>query len=137
MAAKHLSNDEFLSRLTTLLSATHAANHGSVFLTQKPLPPASPPSPSPSPSTSIPASPTSLPQILIRATNGKSKEHREKGRKEKISTIVDVGELEEFYRRYAEVCKKGMEGLRKRDRKARKRKEKGKGKKGGDAVKTS
>lgn len=50
---------------------------------------------------------------------------------------MDVGELEEFYRRYAEVCKKGMEGLRKRDRKARKRKEKGKGKKGGDAVKTS
>jgi signal recognition particle subunit SRP14 len=47
--------------------------------------------------------------------------------------VVDVSALEEFYRRYADVCKKGMEGLRKRDRKGRKRKEKGKerGKKGG------
>jgi signal recognition particle subunit SRP14 len=44
---------------------------------------------------------------------------------------VDVEGLDEFYRRYAEVCKKGMEGLRKRDRKARKRKDKDKGKKGG------
>jgi signal recognition particle subunit SRP14 len=68
---------------------------------------------------------------LIRATNGKSKEHREKGEKEKLSTVVDTSELEEFYRQYADVCKKGMGGLRKRDRKARKRKEKEKGKKGG------
>jgi signal recognition particle subunit SRP14 len=67
---------------------------------------------------------------LIRATNGKSKEHREKGEKEKLSTIVDASGLEEFFRQYADVCKKGMEGLRKRDRKARKRKEKEKGKKG-------
>jgi signal recognition particle subunit SRP14 len=67
---------------------------------------------------------------LIRATNGKSKEHREKGEKEKLSTIVHVSGLEEFFQQYADVCKKGMEGLRKRDRKARKRKEKEKGKKG-------
>lgn len=39
--------------------------------------------------------------------------------------------LDGFYSRYAEVCKKGMEGLRKRDRKGRKRRDKGKGKKGG------
>ncbi len=44
---------------------------------------------------------------------------------------MDVEGLDEFYRRYAEVCKKGMEGLRKRDRKARKKREKDKGKKGG------
>jgi signal recognition particle subunit SRP14 len=32
--------------------------------------------------------------------------------------VVEVGKAaEEFYRRYAEVCKRGMEGLRKRDRK--------------------
>ena len=42
-----------------------------------------------------------------------------------------MSELEGFYRRYADVCKKGMEGLRKRDRKAKKRKEKEKGKKSG------
>jgi signal recognition particle subunit SRP14 len=153
MGTKHLSNDEvrlsssyfspavvplnyvltlhsppqFLNRLTTLLSTTHTATHGSVFLTQKPLSATSASSPS------IPSSSTSQPQILIRATNGKSKEHRKKGEKEKLSTVVDVGALEEFYRRYAEVCKKGMEGLRKRDRKGKKRKEKekGKGKKGG------
>jgi len=65
--------------------------------------------------------------MLIRATNGKSKAHREKGEKDKLSTVVEVGALEEFYRRYAEVCKKGMEGLRKRDRrKGKKKKERGK-----------
>ncbi|KAF7510804.1 hypothetical protein GJ744_005904 [Endocarpon pusillum] len=126
MGTKHLSNDEFLTRLTTLLSTTHTSNHGSVFLTQKPLSPSSAAA-----SSSIPSTSTSPPQILIRATNGKSKPHREKGEKEKLSTVVDLEGMDEFYRRYAEVCKKGMEGLRKRDRKARKRKDKDKGKKGG------
>ena len=40
-----------------------------------------------------------------------------------MSTIVDSGELTTFYTRYAEICKRGMEGLRKRDkRKAKKKK---------------
>jgi signal recognition particle subunit SRP14 len=42
-----------------------------------------------------------------------------------MSTIVDAANLAGFYARYAEVCKKGMEGLRKRDKKkAKKRKAK-------------
>ncbi len=47
---------------------------------------------------------------------------------------MEQGELEAFYAKYAEVCKKGMEGLRKRDKKkakARKKKDKGKEKKKG------
>lgn len=52
---------------------------------------------------------------------------------------MEVDELETFYVRYAEVCKKGMEGLRKRDRKAQKgkkakTKKKGKGSGGGEKV---
>jgi signal recognition particle subunit SRP14 len=43
-----------------------------------------------------------------------------------MSTIVEAADLAGFYARYAEVCKKGMEGLRKRDKKkAKKRKGKG------------
>lgn len=42
-------------------------------------------------------------------------------------------ELVGFYLRYAEVCKKGMEGLRKRDR-SKKKKEKKKVKKEGEAA---
>ena len=43
-----------------------------------------------------------------------------------MSTIVEAADLPGFYTRYAEVCKKGMEGLRKRDKKkAKKRKGKG------------
>lgn len=42
--------------------------------------------------------------------------------------MVDAGDLDQFYRSYAEICKKGMEGLRKRDRKGRKKKEKERGK---------
>jgi hypothetical protein len=43
---------------------------------------------------------------------------------------VDAGELTGFYEKYAEVCKKGMEGLRKRDRRKLKVKRGKKGKKG-------
>ena len=52
-----------------------------------------------------------------------------KGKKVKLSTVVDDGDLEAFYGKYAAVCKKGMEGLRKRDKK--KAKEKAKKKKAG------
>lgn len=43
----------------------------------------------------------------------------------KISTVVAVEDLEGFYGRYAEVCKAGMTGLKKRDRKRGKGKGKG------------
>ncbi|KIW74871.1 hypothetical protein Z517_11641 [Fonsecaea pedrosoi CBS 271.37] len=130
MAQERLSNDEFLSRLTTLLLSTHTATHGSVYLTQKPLT---------ATDKEISSSPSS--QVLIRATNGLSKQHRlaakkskagvEKKDKVKFATVVEVSELEAFYTKYAETCKKGMEGLRKRDKK--KAKEKAKAKKKGKA----
>lgn len=62
-----------------------------------------------------------------------SPEKRKEGKKEKISTIVQPVDLEGFFTRYAEVCKKGMEGLRKRDR-SKKKKDKKKVKKEGDAA---
>lgn len=68
--------------------------------------------------------------IIIRATNGKSKEGRDK--RIKLSTIVEIDALEPFFTKYAEVCKLGMSGLKKRDRskakeklKAKKRKQQG------------
>ncbi len=63
-----------------------------------------------------PASP--LP-VLVRATNGKSKEHRKD--KIKLSTVVAPDGLEAFFARYAEVCKAGMSALKKRDRSGRKK----------------
>lgn len=69
--------------------------------------------------------------IIIRATNGKSKEHRAK--KIKLSTVVDSDALESFFTKYAEVCKLGMSGLKKRDRSKRKEKLKAKKKKFGAA----
>ncbi len=67
--------------------------------------------------------------IIIRATNGKSKEHRDK--KIKLSTVVDAGALEAFFAKYAEICKLGMSGLKKRDRSKQKEKLKAKKKKQG------
>ena len=61
---------------------------------------------------------------MLRATNGKSKEHRNKGEKIKIATVVQPDEVEAFFVRYAEVMKSGMSGLKKRDRSGRKKKEK-------------
>lgn len=133
----HLSNTDFLTHLTDLLTATHNSFHGSVFLTQKPLSPASDSSTEDS-STSSPPS-----QILIRATNGKSdrkaaagagvsKTKKKAGEpKVKFSTVVDIADVEDFFARYADVCKAGMQGLRKRDRKKGKKKAKGGKKEGG------
>ena len=70
--------------------------------------------------------------LIVRATDGKStKKHDKKTKnkdKVKLSTIVQPDDIETFFARYAEVCKAGMQSLRKRDRSKRK-KDKGKKKK--------
>ena len=68
---------------------------------------------------------------MIRATNGLSKTHRTpktktKSAKLRLATVVDTADLDTFYTRYADVCKKGMEALRKRDKKKAKEKAKAK-----------
>jgi signal recognition particle subunit SRP14 len=65
--------------------------------------------------------------VIIRATNGKSKD--EKVHKVKLSTIVETEALDAFYAKYAEVCKLGMSLLKKRDRSKAKEKLKAKKKK--------
>jgi signal recognition particle subunit SRP14 len=126
--SKPLSNADFLSSLTTLLSTPHQKSHGSVYLTQKTLPSSN--------NSASDTSSSSPEKILIRATNGihnpqnpsstsKSKIAKSltgKDKKIKLSTIVDVGDLEGFYAKYADVCKRGMEGLRKRDKSKGKKK---------------
>lgn len=79
----------------------------------------------------------SQPSILIRATDGntntpnlknaskESKVTEKKSQKIKLSTVVSPDDIEAFYVRYAEVCKSGMTGLKKRDRRGRKAKTKG------------
>ncbi len=59
--------------------------------------------------------------ILIRASDGKDKEARKEDRKTRLSTVVQPDGIEAFYTRYAEVCKVGMSGLKKRDRTKRKK----------------
>ena len=51
--------------------------------------------------------------LLVRASDGD---------KLKISTIVTKDDLEGFFGKYGEVCKNGMQGLKKRDRKKEKAK---------------
>lgn len=77
--------------------------------------------------------PSSPLPVLIRATDGKSGENRKK--RIKISTIVEPENLERFYARYAEVCKSGMQGLKKRDKSKRKKAKVKKRKAGGDGEK--
>ncbi|KAL2115021.1 hypothetical protein VTJ04DRAFT_10684 [Mycothermus thermophilus] len=135
-----LTHDEFFTRLTDLFTGPKTKGHGSIFLTQKRLtygqnqpqqeqPPSSPSDPSSSsdPTTTTPQKPY---PILIRATNGKGKSDR--ASKVKLSTVVQPGEIEAFYARYAEVCKAGMSALKPRDR--TKRKAKARKKKGGAAA---
>ncbi|KAJ5153099.1 uncharacterized protein N7482_009577 [Penicillium canariense] len=119
--APHLSNDEFFSSLTDLLSKTSQKARGSVFLSQKPL---------------IDSVSNSPPSILIRATDGNTnapnpkasskdgKVTKNKTSKDKVkfATVVNADDLETFYTRYADVCKSGMTGMKKRDRSKRKAK---------------
>ncbi|PIA95804.1 hypothetical protein CB0940_10635 [Cercospora beticola] len=138
MAKPHLSNEEFFINLTSLVSKVQEKGHGSVYLTQKRL--------SYDPSTTAEDEskkvaddplwdlhpPNPLP-LIVRATDGKSQSKDRKKNKDKIklSTIVQPDDLEAFFTRYAEVCKAGMQSLKKRDRSKRK-KVKGKGKKEGE-----
>ncbi|KAL3468488.1 signal recognition particle, SRP9/SRP14 subunit [Aspergillus heterothallicus] len=124
--SKPLGHEEFFASLTNLLTSTSQKTRGSVYLTQKPLLPTS------AEQASIT---TSSPSILIRATDGntsapnpkststdKNNKRNSKESKVKLSTVVQPDELETFYARYAEVCKAGMTGLKKRDRKQKKAK---------------
>ncbi|KAL4799798.1 signal recognition particle, SRP14 subunit [Aspergillus venezuelensis] len=124
-----VSHEEFFNSLTTLLTNTSQKTRGSVYLTQTPL--LNNPS-----SETQPA--TQMPSILIRASDGntnapnpktqgdvKKQDKKQKESKVKISTVVQPADLEAFYARYAEVCKAGMTGLKKRDRKLKKAKAKG------------
>ncbi|KAL0257827.1 hypothetical protein SLS55_006992 [Diplodia seriata] len=136
MADKHLSNEEFFARLKELFDARRTKDHGTVYLTQKRRTPC-PADNSPKANVtfdlesraSTPTKvaddplwdthpPNPLP-IIVRATNGKSKDKRD--RKVKLSTIVSPDNLEAFYARYADVCKGGMAALKPRDRSKRKK----------------
>ncbi|KAH7369903.1 signal recognition particle 14kD protein-domain-containing protein [Rhexocercosporidium sp. MPI-PUGE-AT-0058] len=154
MSKGHLSNDDFFLRLSELFDDRRQKDHGSIYLTQK-RSTGSPNSAHISPAsltaavtygedTDVNSTETSteapfpdqnlskpLP-IIIRASNGKSKANRDK--KVKLSTIVEVDDLEGFYAKYAEVCKLGMSGLKKRDRSKAKEKLKKKKKQGGAAA---
>ncbi|CAG7956325.1 unnamed protein product [Penicillium salamii] len=124
--APHMGQEEFFSSLADLLSKTSQKTRGSVILTQKPL-------------IDVPGATTTSaqPSILIRATDGNTnapnpksaskdgKITKNKSTKIKLSTVVNPDDLEAFYTRYAEVCKGGMTGLKKRDRRGRKAKTKG------------
>ncbi|KAF7195054.1 Signal recognition particle subunit srp14 [Pseudocercospora fuligena] len=133
MPKEHLSNDEFFVQLTSLIEKTQQKGHGSVFLTQKRLTfDTSASSPPPGQKAADDPlwdlnPPNPLP-IIIRATDGKSQsKDRVKNKvKIKLSTLVQPDDLDSFFARYAEVCKAGMQSLKKRDRKKAKSKKKGK-----------
>lgn len=60
--------------------------------------------------------------LIFRASNGSA----DKKKKIKITTVVEAGKLDTFWKRYSEVVKGGVTGLKKKDKK----KAKGKKKKG-------
>ncbi|CCU74988.1 signal recognition particle 14kD protein [Blumeria hordei DH14] len=124
MFTGHLSHEDFFAQLSLLFESPRQKNHGSVYLTQKPM----------TYNTTSPAQskdslaqdnhPTTPLPIIVRASNGKSKEKKDK--KIKLSTIVEADSLEAFFTKYAEVCKGGMSGMKKRDRSKAKEKLKAK-----------
>ncbi|KAL1859434.1 hypothetical protein Plec18167_006605 [Paecilomyces lecythidis] len=120
--APHLNHDDFFSSLTNLLTTANQKSRGSVYLTQKHL--------STNNSSSDESSTPSQSPILIRATDGNTNAANPKSKtkskdthpKVKLATVVAPEDLEAFYVRYAEVCKAGMVGMKKRDRSGKKKK---------------
>jgi len=120
---------QFFSQLANLFERTRTQGHGSVYLTQKRLTfdtSSAPPCPEKVADDPLwdthPEQP--LP-ILIRASNNRSDKRKGTDRKDirkiKLSTVVSPDDLDLFYSRYAEACKTGMSGLKKRDKKKAKK----------------
>ncbi|KFY35944.1 hypothetical protein V494_05458 [Pseudogymnoascus sp. VKM F-4513 (FW-928)] len=119
-----LTNDEFFTKLSELFDKKKSESQGSVFLTQKRLTYSAPSDtfPTEADAPSFPdLEPTQPLTLLIRATDGKHKKS-----KTRLSTVVTADALEGFFSRYAEVCKAGMSGLKKRDRSKAKARQKAK-----------
>ncbi|KAL9945429.1 hypothetical protein D7B24_000838 [Verticillium nonalfalfae] len=121
--ASHLSNDEFFAGLHELFNHRKGKDHGAIYLVQKRLthgqdavaaPTEEDPFPDTHPSKPLP--------IIVRATNAKSS--RSDKKKVKLSTIVEPGAIDDFFARYAEVCKTGMTALKPRDKSKKKAKAK-------------
>ncbi|KAF2031059.1 signal recognition particle, SRP9/SRP14 subunit [Setomelanomma holmii] len=125
MGRDHLTTDEFFTQLANLFEHNRKKGHGSIYLTQKRLA---------FDSSSTPPTPTKVADdplwdthpenplpILIRASNNGSSKRKgtDRGDINKIvlSTVVKPDGLDGFFVRYAEACKTGMTGLKKRDRK--------------------
>ncbi|KAF2858882.1 signal recognition particle, SRP9/SRP14 subunit [Piedraia hortae CBS 480.64] len=125
MAQDHLSNDEFFTQLASVLQKTQKKGHGSVFLAQKRLTYQADSAPGQT------AENKTWP-LLVRATDGKSQSKDRVKNKDKIklSTVVQPQDIAAFYTRYADVCKAGMQSLKKRDRNKKKKKDKKKKKAG-------
>ncbi|CAH0036976.1 unnamed protein product [Clonostachys solani] len=118
----HLSQSEFFDRLEKLFSQRKGGDHGAIHLSQKRL--------KNTEDTAMPSADEPFPDlnttephsIVIRASNGKS--NKERDSKVRISTVVKPEDLEEFYTRYADICKTGMTALKPRDRNKKKLKAK-------------
>ncbi|KAK9323380.1 signal recognition particle 14kD protein-domain-containing protein [Lipomyces orientalis] len=116
-----LSNDEFLSQVGELFKKQQES--GTVFLQQKRLTEFDPVekehNPSPGNLTDISAQGKTYP-LLFRASNGAS----DKSKKIKYTTVVEADKLEAFWKKYADVVKGGVAGLKKKDKKKTKGKKK-------------
>ncbi|KAF9733090.1 hypothetical protein PMIN03_011203 [Paraphaeosphaeria minitans] len=136
MGREHLTNDEFFAQLNNLFEYNRNTGHGSVYLSQKRLifdtesQPKTPTKVADDPLWDThPENP--LP-ILVRAHNNRSSklDGKSKGTDRKdvdkisISTVVQPEKLDAFFVQYAEACKAGMSGLKKRDRRGKKDKKK-------------
>ncbi|KAG6003837.1 hypothetical protein E4U21_001636 [Claviceps maximensis] len=113
---------KFFDRLAQIFDRRKGADHGAVYLTQKPLSSRNPMSVNEEDDLPTHKVNEGLMPLIIRATNGKSK--RERDLKVKISTIVQPHDIDIFYIRYADICKSGMAALKPRDRSKKKAKAK-------------
>ncbi|XP_066282924.1 signal recognition particle 14 kDa protein-like [Branchiostoma lanceolatum] len=108
----HLENEAFLSELTRLFQKSRTA--GAVYITMKQYNgQIKPESTKPKPKTEVVTEPVEH-MCLIRATRGNKK----------IDTVIKAKDINKFQMAYSNIIKANMDGLKKRDRKAKSKKAK-------------
>ncbi|XP_035679113.1 signal recognition particle 14 kDa protein-like [Branchiostoma floridae] len=106
----HLENEAFLSELTRLFQKSRTA--GAVYITMKQYNGQTKPETT-KPKTEVTTDPVEH-MCLIRATRGNKK----------ITTLIKAKDINKFQMAYSNIIKANMDGLKKRDRKAKSKKAK-------------
>ncbi|KAK6462656.1 signal recognition particle, SRP9/SRP14 subunit [Scheffersomyces coipomensis] len=112
-----VDNHRFLAEISEVLTSNNGKN--SIYLTQKRLKPSLDLEPTTNTDNTTPNE-DQYPILIRIAMNGKERKDHKKD-KFKLSTVVEVSQLDSFWQEYIQIIKNGFVGLRKKEKKKSKK----------------